>query len=48
MHWADLSDAELRRRLIQRGIPIEHAILLVSQRERNTRAIEEIARVLAR
>ena len=46
--WRDLSSGELRRRLIQRGVPVPIALDLVRRRDRDDEAAVEIDLLLAR
>lgn len=48
MSWDDLSDSELRSRLVQRGVPIDEAYELVADRDRSPAARARISEHLAR
>ena len=41
-YWTDLSDGELRARLINRGVAPDDADVLVHDRDSNTETIEEV------
>ena len=47
MDWEDLSDSELRSRLVNRGVPVDIAYSLVQRRE-TASGRENISKILER